>query len=254
VSKGALIAILLLFSPMQGVSTTIVAMRTIDNATIAIDSSFTYISNGRVVSTQHRCKIFRYDRTVFAAAGLATYEGFDVYASARTASRSFDPLDQRIKRFETDIMKRLPPVMERVRSKDVKSFEQLMHAGPVLQTVFATMESGVPALAYETFQMKVRADRGLEFAASGRICPTECDQRDAMFVALGANAAVDKYLKRGGKILNPDEPIPFLLRMMNLEFKDDPIEVSPPVSVLILDRFGLHWGKGASGACPDPLP
>ena len=76
-----------------------------------------------------------------------------------------------------------------------------------------------------------------------------------MFVALGANAAIDKYLKREGKILNPSEPIPFLLRMMNLvEVKDDPIEVSPPVSVLILDRFGLHWDKGASGACPDPLP
>ncbi len=249
-----LVPILLLLSAMQGVSTTIVAVRTTDNATIAIDSAFLYIANGKAVSTQHRCKIFRYDRTVFAAAGLATYEDFDVYAAARAASRSFAPLDQRIKRFEADIMKRLPPVMERVRRKDEKSFEQLLHSGGVLQTVFVTMESGAPALAYEIFQMKLRADHGLEFTASSRICPKNCDQGDATFVALGANVAIDKYLKRGGKILNPDRPIPFLLRMMNLEVKDDPVEVASPFSVLILDRFGLHWDKGAAGACPDPLP
>ena len=253
-NKGGLVAILLLLSAVQAVSTSIVAVRTTDNATIAIDSAFLHISNGKAVSTQHRCKIFRYDRTVFAAAGLATYEDFDVYAAAMTASRSFAPLEQRVKRFEVDMIKRLPPVMERIRSKDVKSFEQLLHKGGVLQTVFATMESGVPALAYDTFQMKLRAGHGLEFTASSRICPKDCDRGNIMFVALGANAAIDQYLKRGGKILNPAEPIPFLLRMMSLEFKDDPIEVSPPVSVLILDRFGLHWDKGASGACPDPLP
>ena len=124
-----LVPILLVVSATQAVSTTIVAVRTTDNATIAIDSSFSYVSDGRAVSTQHRCKIFRYDRTVFAAAGLATYEDFDVYAAARAASRSFAPLDHRIKCFEADMMKRLPPVMEGVREKDVKSFEQLLHAG-----------------------------------------------------------------------------------------------------------------------------
>lgn len=123
-----LVPILLLVSATQAVSTTIVAVCTTDNATIAIDSSFSYV-DGKAVSTQHRCKIFRYDRTVFAAAGLATYEDFDVYAAAGAASRSFAPLDQRIKRFEADMMKRLPPAMERVRKEDVKSFEQPLHAG-----------------------------------------------------------------------------------------------------------------------------
>lgn len=80
-------------------ATSIVALRSPDNATIVADSSFTYFQNGKPVTSRHQCKLFKYGYTIFAAAGLATYEGFDVHVPAKAASERIVPLEQRVEGF-----------------------------------------------------------------------------------------------------------------------------------------------------------
>jgi hypothetical protein len=61
------------------------------------DSSFTYFQNGKPVTSRHQCKLFKYGYTMLAAAGLATYEGFDVHVPPTPLARESCPLSRELK-------------------------------------------------------------------------------------------------------------------------------------------------------------
>ncbi len=63
----------------------------------------------------------------------------------------------------------------------------------------------------------------------------------------GVTDAVAKYIKASPSLLQIEEPLPLIDKLMDLTMKDKPLEVGPPIDIMEVTKAGIIWIKQKEG-------
>lgn len=232
-------AVLLFFAmvlPTRLSATAIVIVRTPTSVFIGADSVRILNGTDRVLV----CKIARFGDVYTAAAGLVGYDptAFDLSTFVEKAASVVGPLASKSASLDDTIIRPLLDMAERLRRDDPAFTSRYLNTYFV-QVAFVGLENGQPAIAQRRYMPKIGVDGGLEMSVFA--CPSsECSADFDMFM-LGETTAMRTRIKEPNSRKDVQVAIHELIE---LQIRDTPERVGPPINILRIGSDGAHWLEG----------
>ena len=203
-----------------------------------------FVSNGPRLTTFHHCKIHVANGTAFGFSGLddnadakldVLQATTDVVSKGRDIRDSANTIANRI---EGPLLVAIKLLYERLGHN---AYTQYIGITPsVLSIGIVGMRGNRPSFVTVEF-LSENDPTGAPIKLSRRLftCPGDCPPNTRRFSLMGFNAAAAKLIN-GGSFWTGDL-IADVRRILDIEIKDVPDFVGPPVDVLTLDSSGVHW-------------
>ena len=229
---------ILLTLPVAVDATTIVLLQSEGQLILAADSKRRYEQGGNTLFEATACKLLVLGDVVFAASGFTALAGadgqglFDVRALAGQTLSQPGRLTERVRRFDEALARELV----RVRALfDVRHTTSLF-----LEVMLAGVTNGRPVFFIRRFE--VTADADGQFAAH-RIDRRSCDACRNLIEVLGHDDRIVDLLeaKTAAEIQRMAQTVETARTFIRAEIAHTPDWVGPPIDVLRLDRWGIHW-------------
>ena len=238
--SSLLVGVLLVTMHMAVEATTIVILQSDGQIIIAADSKRRYEQGGHTLLEATACKILVVRDVVFAASGLTALAGadgtsiFDVRALASQTLNQAGRLTERVRRFDQALAREL------TRVRDV--FNARHTTALFLEVVLAGLKNGRPALFIRRFEIAAGVDGRL---AARRIDSRSCDECRNLIEVFGHDDGIFDLLepKTAGEIRRMERTVETARTFIRTEIAQTPDWVGPPIDVLHLDRWGIHWDE-----------
>lgn len=240
-SLPSLAALFLAAFPIRSAySTTIIALRTDEEAYVAADSKIAAVDGSQPT---HGCKLKVIGDVVFASAGLLkeTKGPYDIQETARQAIEAGGTLEEIVTRFKAEVFHVYPAVLQHLRQADIQAYSTLLWKRAIIQTVFVHAQSGVIHMASLSFQPS-DASAAATIKTTSVECPGPTCPGALMVGVLGENSAVVQRLDREPTIWRDEQIVPALNHLIDLQALATPDFVSPPVAIISVAKGGqVSW-------------
>jgi hypothetical protein len=208
-----------------------------DWAVVAADSLFS--KDDPSVPATLGCKIRNYGKFTVAVSGLYGRPGssFDVWESFKKASARSNSMMEFTKVAEADIEPGLVWVFLDIRRRHPDRWKTLLGGenGVPLQYVVIALETSGPTMVEREFDYTEKV-----MTAGGDGAPNL--SAITRFTMLGVNDHMDPDSVKMQNL----SPVQRAIAAMQVEIDNHPTDVSAPISVLVIDKSGVHWvDKGA---------
>lgn len=225
-------AVLCLLAAVSAQATTLVALWTPDDVTLAADS--------RVVTdagTSDACKIVQSGDVWIAVSGLVTEarSGYEFGPIARRALGQSGPLQATLAGLADAVLPPLTRALAVVRVDAPADYARLQTGRPVLQAIFAARENGKPVLATVAFVMN--AAGGLETRGS---YVDGSDARGPRLIYAGQQDRIREYLKTHPRWIEDDRAV-LVRKLVQVEIDAGTPLVGGPVDLMRIDGAGARW-------------
>ena len=231
--------------PRLDYATTAVALYTRDFAVVASDGRDNTV--GPVISShQSECKLYVADGKVAIVAGLVEEpdSGFDVRRILHAVMNQLTPAPRAADLVERQIRQALPAALRELEKENPAAYQQRAAGSSQLLMVGAGSDGEIQVERRSTPYSPARpAEREDAVGAAGRVG----------VALIGDTAAIDRDLARlhnsnGWEGMgNPADLENLARRFIALEVVDKPLQVGPPISMVLVDGGGIHWVE--LGAC-----
>jgi hypothetical protein len=236
------------FVVCPAMATSIVAVRVNDRLIVGADSKETRADNLPV--TERFCKIGRASGFYFVTAGFVRVlnSEFDAHTIITNASRIAGKIEGKITAVEQAVTGPLIRALTRHRQRYPLDYRQRFKTGSALQIIFFGVEAGSTFMITSEFISTPPDLEHIQLKINRSKCPGECPDGDDIFAG-GENDAFEKFLndKPNYWKINPIEAVRTLIE---LEIKNSPNLVGPPVDILYVDKNGAQWIQRKK-ECPD---
>ncbi|HEY6291614.1 MAG TPA: hypothetical protein VI455_08645 [Terriglobia bacterium] len=228
-------------------ATTAVALYTKDFAVVASDGRGNKV--GPVISGhQSECKLYLADEKVAVVAGLAEEpdSGFDVRRILHAVMKQATPAPRAADLVEQQIQQALPAALREFEKQNPGAFQERAAGSSQLLMVGVGSDGEIQIARRSTpYNQARRAQREDATGAADRVG----------VALIGDTAAIDRDLERlhnsnGWEgMANPTDLEKLARRFIALEVVDKPMQVGPPISMVLVDGNGVHWVE--PGACKE---
>lgn len=240
----------LLSLPSRGEATTVVIIRTDTSIVIASDSLSSRITKQRA-SGSTVCKIFRSSGVVSASAGIAEDPKFSADKIAAAVGAQQGSVAYKVDLLAKDIRKPFLDATQRLHRALPNTYIRFSSdPGKDLIVALVGMESGVPTVGLvELKAINNSAGSPIDVSVLARICPgTLCDTPNKEhFWVLGQSTAALNVVNSSFLFWTGDNATD-ARRMVQVEIDDVPLNVGPPIDVMVIDKAGQHW-IDPTGSC-----
>jgi bifunctional DNA-binding transcriptional regulator/antitoxin component of YhaV-PrlF toxin-antitoxin module len=212
---------------------------------IAADSKSQYIRGQGPATT---CKIEPLKRGFLILTGYRTdFKSFSIPVTVRKEFDAKGSFSEHVNR-TTDAVRRAATVqLRKLRSGEPDAFKQILTKQHGNVVAIALVDGD--ALAVRGFRFDEPARSVVAYLAED--CPGKDCPKGNILRPLGKTAAIQKYLSEHhlGVITDPKQLAELARTLIELEVKDAPEDVGPPVEILQLDASGPRWISNDLG-CP----
>jgi hypothetical protein len=244
--RGSWIPLAILLSPVAAFATTIVVVRTANFILIAADSKATWRGTPGAPAV---CKIYRNGDFYFAIGGIDHDGARNFYVKDLVAdgAKSASRFEARLAVAQQEISPRFLLRMKRLRAEDPDSFKiEMAEPGPQLSVAFAQMENGAPLFAVRGFEYFDGPPARVELSRDD--CPGKDCPSGRQIEYMGKRNAIETY-SASHDVWSVD-PVVLARKFVELEIRDEPSAVGPPIAILKLDS---SWARWISSGCDCPI-
>ncbi len=227
-----------------------------DRIILAVDSRLTYISYKTGEKKYNSgCKLSMVNGFAFAFTGYrgnsgnisASYENFNTDSYIKSVlNKHMNSLDQTFSELLEGLEKQLTNQMIIMRNLNFKDYsEYLKHNnGNFINLVVIGNDNGLPfAFALKTILSETNGIPSIKATAS-------VFEKKTTVIHAGGTDVVAKYIKDYPSLLQKEEPLPLIEKLMTLVIKDKPLEVGPPIDIVEVKGItGVKWIRKKTG-CP----
>jgi hypothetical protein len=230
---------------VQGSATTIVGVRTPDFVLIAVDSKPIYRGTPGATAV---CKIEPLPGGFLAIASLDhdNARGFYVKDLARVAFESGGSFSELVARTEQVLRSAAAAELRRLRAEHSDTYRYtIKNDGNVIDLFFAANEGNTPRMSARRFHFDEPSgsvEVGKAIDCPGKDCPT-----GTYLMKIGETFAIDKFLSEHAK--QELQPELLVRTLLELQIKESPDKVGPPIEILRIDATGVRWVTNDLG-CP----
>ena len=226
-------------------ATTIVILHGEGQLILAADSKRRYAQGGETLFEATACKLLVLGDMVFTASGSTALAGadgqslFDVRALAGRMLSQPGRIIERVRRFDDALVGEL----DRVRPV----FDERQTTGLFLEVALAGVTNGRPVLFIRRFEVSADAEGRL---AARRIVRRSCDECRSMIEVLGHDDGIVDLLEgtTTAERRRMAQSLETARTFIRAEIAQTPDWAGPPIDVLRLDRWGIHW-EGRKPEC-----
>jgi hypothetical protein len=245
IARVLAISALFLFGSTIGLSTTIVAIRTPTDVSIAADSIATFQS----AAPESVCKIYRAGTIFFGVAGMDhdPVTKFNVSTIISKAIRTTQDFNKKMASTERALVPAFRVEMISLKSTRPKEFDIARQNG--VSVTFVGFENAIPFVIAQSFVVSVTPTGDiLVIPSKVKRCPgQECP--DGFYITrMGITEVIEKYIaiSRTEHIT----PWQFAAKLVQLEIDDTKAKtVGPPIDILNITAKGPEWISQKAG-CP----
>jgi hypothetical protein len=232
----------------QAAATTIVVIRTPQEVVIAADSAATFQGDGRPVTTETVCKIYRVnDSLFFAVSGLVndSRTGFNIPEIVASSSGS-GTMAEKLARVERAVQAAVLRELPRVKERDPAGYSKLIGSKGAVTVMLAGIDAGAPVATSFSLGLTASPKGPIETSILRDSCPGNCPSGVRVFW-FGEVDAVER-LRAAGRL--PALAMPELARyLVQAEIDAGAPSVGGPVDVLRILPSGPVWVQKKQG-CP----
>lgn len=226
--------------------TTVVIIRSPTRIVIAADSKAEQWKTGKArEAPPTACKIRQSGGVAFASTGLVLDPQFNAdKLTGRYLSQS-GSLEDRVKRLTSETTKQFLEVARRFQRAMPEQYKEAVAESKtqgMLTIVFAGINRGITQIAVVVFRVTngslgnpVEVVPSLTFCP-GILCPASAPTQSSVY---GQNAAAYNAIHAGG--FWTTDNVADARRIIDIEIRDQPATVGPPVDVLVIDDTSMHW-------------
>jgi hypothetical protein len=258
ISRNTLVFLLLLlslFPASPAWPTSIVIIRTGHEIIIGADSRQSSLDQSLPACTAQ--KIRQVGDIVVAASGIAGDDslGFNVHRVVAEQVAAGVSMAEKIARVEAHLRAGLADLAAKARQYNPELYRTHISGKQLVSVVLSSFDKDVPLVIYRGFELEEKDDGSLEVSVIAHACPDEC-QDVFFYLFLGEREAIDRHLAAtpgfwmGGMAAG-------VRKLVELEMRDKPLTVGPPLQLVRLTREGAQWlaGEGTTRqsfpkACP----
>lgn len=213
---------------------------TTDEVWIGADSKVASINDKSLA--QSVCKIMQVDDLFFAFAGLPKYNrgGYDLVAIVKKAVKSGRSLSDKVRAFDDLVVKPLERSLSWIKSHQPDYYKQEIAGKNAVQIVFAGIEKGRPLLQLRYITVTDHGGRKPSVTVNKVRCPGSDCPRGEFITFLGHNAAIKRYISKVPSFWQKGYAEGIRL-LIDLEIKEAPEVVGPPIDILRIGRRGAEW-------------
>jgi hypothetical protein len=216
-------------------ATTLVAVWTPERLLLGADS---LVFTGVPGPAAAGCKITHQGDTYFALSGLVEDRSvnFDLAPLTRDAMKLTGSMDQKLAAFVRLARPGLARALAGVKKDSPADYEFLLAGHPVVQAIFAEVQSGSPLLAVASFQLQPSGDLR-EYSA---VLADQNDARGPRIIYAGQQERIRAYLRTHKQWAAADHPT--LVRdLIELEIGAQTGRVGGPVDLLAISPGRAEW-------------
>jgi hypothetical protein len=202
------------------------------------------------------CKIRAFSGVYFAPAGFVQDSGFDAYRVVEGLLKRGRTIEQEAAIIADGIKLPFLHEMERLHKFLPSDYAIAVESpGPNLVIGIAAIEDNVPVIGLIDFTV-INNSKGLpiDVRVVFKTCPgsacTETADQDHFWI-YGHKEAVLRQIQRAGRQFWTGNDAQDARKMIQIEIRDQPSKVGPPIDILFLDNTGHHWIE-PYGSCSDP--
>lgn len=252
-NRNILFITLLLFVSFQLNATAVIVLIYPERIILAVDSKLIYTNNltgEKKYKTGGKVSIV--NNFAFAFVG---YRGFNGNVSAKYGNFNTDryirtvlqkpitSLNQTFSELVEGLEKELTNQMRTLRKLNFKDYLQYLkeNNGNFINMVVIGNDKEIPfAFALNTTLKEVNGIASVKAEAS-------IFKNETTILHAGVTDAVAKYIKAYPALLQKEQPLPLINKLMDLTLKDKPLEAGPPVDIIEVTREGIKWIKQKEG-------
>jgi hypothetical protein len=241
------VAYFLLFSGTISNATTIVAIWTPSDVTIAADAKY-LTGDGRALDPI--CKIRMTNGVLYAHSGLAANvkTGFSVDDLLNATLKTDGTLAERVERIDAQIVPRLRENLASIKSEDPEFTKRWIDAAP-LEIIFVAVENHQPELLIDAYKANVGADGAVMVTPTQKACPGVCDPRGTFGAFIGVHDLIDREAAADPNTVVRLGVEGAVRHFVEEEIADRPDMVSGPLSIVRISDAGATWVEvGLCGA------
>lgn len=246
-TRGLLVALACLFLAGHATATTAIALRSRHRVVLAADSRAVYDANRNA----SECKLFQYHDVYATVSGLAHYGTYyrstDAIRDGFARPGSFQSHVSSTGYFLQQRVLNLLTALQRNNPSEYRNLMQRSSAqSDFVALALTEMVSGEPMLGVIELQ---RSNAQPTLRVKLTICPGNCRQDSGIFY-LGYWEQIKHYVANSGQERNVGSAAS-IDRLIRLEIKSHPAEVSAPINILELGSSGARWLQNG-GNCSLP--
>lgn len=251
-SRSILPILVALVVPASSLATTLIGVRQPGVMVISIDS---YVRDSG--ASGRACKIYKTGSTYFAIAGLYrdSNRSFDVrtlvaegLSSTNQQLHSRQKFQAEVSNVERLVNAALQIELNQTEKENPVAFAETEKTPEPVSILLATIRNGVPCAASLGFQVMAPSPKITKVVRHA--CPGDCPDGHAVFY-FGVTSDVRDYLKNPNSSLL--EPPLLASTLVGIGIKENPAEVSGPITTLELSKNGVKWISNEVG-CPVIVP
>jgi hypothetical protein len=184
------------------------------------------------------CKLRIHGELSFGLAGIPydRQSGYDVEAITRSVFSAPGDFRQHVEVLKGRLLQALRWEIRQLKDKDPQMYRWAIRRGEEpLMLALAVVERRIPRLAVLGYQLDWNTEPpGVNVRENH--CPGDCHDGSHAYY-LGEVAAIDALIAAGAKVQFSDLP-----DLVQLEIRDKPAHVGPPISILEITPDRRHWG------------
>jgi hypothetical protein len=210
--------------------TTIAIVVSPDTIVLAGDSKGTLNAGGWTQT----CKLGWMNNCAFALVGLQTHTptGFQVMPIAENACSSHGALSAKVALFYRSVRGPLLIALKDSRLNDRRTYDAWYNEKLVIQMAFAGFDGTTPHVIIEGIE---------EHAGSLKETVTEVPAGALQYAVIGQKAALKKLVASNPAWWAGLTPVAIGKTIVQSEIDGEPEQVGGPISVLRIDKLGVHW-------------
>lgn len=241
-------------STMLHAGTLIVLLITATELWVAADSHVVAIG-ARQTGAPALCKIYPFGPVFYAEAGLLkdTAGRFSAAAMAAQAAAEQPTVPEAAGAFARRALEPLVEAVRTLRALNPRYYEARVRGKAALQVAFFGVAGRGPQLAIRRFVIHEAGPGGLWAAVDRFDCPGDC-AGPGTWAFLGGSEVLPAFLEAHPRYLPTHGARATLQRLMALEARAHPGEVTPPVDILRIGPKGPAWVQRKSSCPPLPSP
>ena len=225
-------------------ATTLAIIRTESEVVFAADSRMTLHGT----RPQQACKIGRRNDVVFATAGLVessdgVLDTHRIIAEVLTRDVSWT---EHVETIEGRLQEPLLRTLRRMQREVPDQFGEQVRRGFALHVSLAAFRQGHAALEMLEFFVELAPDRSLRLRVNRVSCPRDCSPTTSVF-GVGETEAMMRQVN--GLQRYPADLGALARDLVDLQIRESPAFVGPPVDVIRVSRTGVEW-MARKSSCP----
>jgi hypothetical protein len=229
-----------------------VIITTRDQIIIAIDGSITHRDGGQLTGHTKECKISKQRNVFYVVVGPYKLPsiGYDIFDITNNAIESAPDLENISHLIETAVVKKLPSIVQFIKTADPDKYQRLVQGGPVTSIALATFEVDEPVAVVIDFHV----DNQGQPLKPGEAVAARMPFGQIGVAAMGNNTEIIRETapQTWDKKFWAD-PVGEAERLISLEIdasnRSGKQDVGPPVSVISISRDYSGTVADHAGEC-----